>query len=201
MKPARRTQAERSEATRLALVDAGRELFAGRGYGHVGADEIARAAGVTRGALYHHFKDKTELFQAVYEAVETEVIEAIAEGIAAAPDADPIARMRLGTRLWLEACGDPAVRQVALVDAPAVLGVTRWREISTRYGLGLTEGMLTQALESGLIASQPIRPLAHVLLGALREASLYLAGADDTEHAREEVTGVMDRLILSLRTA
>jgi len=198
MKPARRTQAERSEATRAALIKAARGLFGARGYAQVGADEISRAAKVSRGALYHHFTDKADLFQAVYEAVETDVIQRIGQGIAAADDPDPVARMRLGARLWLEACGETEVHRIAVVDAPAVLGLQRWREISTRYGIGLADGLLREGMASGRIAPQPVEPLAHILLGALREASLYLAGAADGETAQREAIAVMDHLFGSL---
>ena len=198
MKDNRRTQAGRSAATREALIAAGRSLFAARGFGDVGAEEIVRAAGVTRGAMYHHFADKTELFAAVFEAVESEVIGRIGMALGQAQLSDPIDIMRLGASLWLDACGEPEIHRIALLDAPGVLGLTRWREIGSRYGMGLVEGLLAQAIAAGRMPPQPPSPLAHVLLGAIREGALYLAAADDKPQARAEMGAVMDRLIGSL---
>jgi AcrR family transcriptional regulator len=198
MKKKQRTQAERSAGTREALIAAGRSLFAARGYGDVGTEEVVKASGLSRGALYHHFTDKSELFAAVYEAVEADVIKRIASTIANADQSDPIALLCLGASSWLDACGEPEIHQIALLDAPAVLGLSRWREISTRYGIGLAEGLLARAIEVGRIPHQPITPLAHILLGALREGALYLAGATDPIKARREVGAVIDEMIRSL---
>jgi AcrR family transcriptional regulator len=198
MKDNRRTQAARTAATRAALLAAGRSLFAARGFADVGAEEIVRTAGVTRGALYHHFADKTELFAAVFETVEAEVIERIGAAIASARQSDPIAVMRLGASIWLDACGEPEIHRIALLDGPAVLGLARWREIGARYGMGLVQGVLAHAIEIGRVSRQPVAPLANILLGALREGALYLADAEDRMQARREIGAVIDRLIQSL---
>jgi AcrR family transcriptional regulator len=198
MKDNRRTQAERSATTREALVAAGRSLFAGRAFADVGTEEIVRTAGVSRGALYHHFADKTELYAAVFEAVEAEVIGRIAAAAANAQLADPLAAMRLGAGIWLDACAEPEVHRIALVDAPAVLGQARWREIGSHYGMGLVQGLLAQAIQAGRIPPQPVEPLAHLLLGALREGALYLAVAADPVQARQEVGAALDRMIEAL---
>jgi AcrR family transcriptional regulator len=198
MKDNRRTQAERSATTREALVAAGRSLFAGRAFADVGTEEIVRTAGVSRGALYHHFADKTELYAAVFEAVEAEVIGRIGGDGANAQLADPLAAMRLGAGIWLDACAEPEVHRIALVDAPAVLGQARWREIGSHYGMGLVQGLLAQAIQAGRIPPQPVEPLAHLLLGALREGALYLAVAADPVQARQEVGAALDRMIEAL---
>ncbi|MEP7023175.1 MAG: TetR/AcrR family transcriptional regulator [Actinomycetota bacterium] len=198
MKDNQRTQAARSAATREALVAAARSLFAQHGFGEVGTETIVRAAGVTRGALYHHFADKTELYAAVFEAVEAEVIGRIAETVASSGEPDLIVVMRLGASTWLDACAEPEIYRIVLLDAPAVLGWARWREIGERYGMGLVQGLLAQAVDTGRIARQPVAPLAHVLLGALREGALYMAGAQDQAEARQEVGAAIDRLIDSL---
>ena len=198
MKNKRRTQAERTAATREALITAGRSLFAAHGFAEVGTEAIVEAAGVTRGALYHHFADKTELFAAVFEAVEAEVIGRIGAAIAAAPQSDPIAVMQLGASTWLDASAEPEIHRIALIDAPAVLGWQRWREIGSRYGLGLVHGVLRQAIDAGRITPQPIAPLADILLGALRESALYLSAAADWNEARRDVGAIIDRLIRSL---
>lgn len=194
----RRSQPARSAATRGALVAAARPLFAAHGFGGVGTETIVRAAGLTRGALYHHFADKTELFAAVYEAIEEDIAARIAERIAAEGVTDPVDVMTLGADAWLDACAEPEVQQIVLLDGPAVLGWQRWREIGMRYGMGLVEGVLARAIEVGRIPRQPVAPLAHVLVGALDEAALYVARAEDQAAAGAEMRAVVAALIAGL---
>ncbi len=190
-------QAERSEATRRALIGAGRELFAARGYAAVGTEEVVRSAGVTRGALYHHFDDKRDLFRAVYEDVEQEVVRSIGEAMGSAQD--PWALLVTGVRRWLEACADPAVMRISLIDAPAVLGWQEWREISARYGLELVSLGLQGAMEAGVLRRQPVKPLAHLLLGAMSEAGMVVAATAGDRTAREEVEEALLALMEGLR--
>jgi AcrR family transcriptional regulator len=194
----RRTQAERAAETREALIAAARPLFAAQGFAEAALETIVRAAGVTRGALYHHFADKTELFAAVFEQVEGEVAAQMGEVIAATNETDPVTIMRLGVDFWLDACSDPEVQRIVLVDAPAVLGWTRWTEIGNRYNIGLVRALLTNAVETGRIPAQPIEATALTMLGAMREATLYVARADDHDQARQEAGAVMNRLIHAL---
>lgn len=194
----RRSQAERSAETREALISAARPLFAAHGFAEVALETIVRAAGVTRGALYHHFADKTELFATVFEQVEGEVAARMGEAIAAAGETDAIEVMRLGAAFWLDACSDPEIQRIALVDAPAVLGWTRWTEIGNRYNIGLVRELLSGAVESGRIPPQPIEATALTMLGAMREATLYVARAEDHDTARREAGAVIDRLIRAL---
>ncbi len=196
----KRTQAERSEATRAALIDAARPLFAERGYAGVGAEEIVRAAGLTRGALYHHFGGKRDLFEAVYEQLEAELAQRIAEGALRGGASDPLAAMRAGAEMFLQACTEPEVQRIVLLDGPAVLGWDRWREIAAEHGLGLIEATLQAAIEAGEIVEQPARPLAHVLMGALDEAAMLVARADDPELMRTEVGRTLDALLAGLST-
>lgn len=198
--PARRSQAERSEATRAALIDAARPLFAERGYAEVSTEEIVRAAGVTRGALYHHFDGKRELFEAVYEQIEAELAERIAGGALNSGAAAPLDAMRAGAEMFLRACTEREVQQIALLDGPSVLGWDRWREIGAEHGLGLIEATLQAAIDAGAIAAQPVRPLAHVLMGALDEAAMLVARAEHSEAARAEVGRTIDSLIAALST-
>jgi AcrR family transcriptional regulator len=184
---ARRTQAERSEATRQALIAAARPLFAERGYAGVGTEEIVRAAGVTRGALYHHFDGKRELFEAVYEQIEVELAERIAVGALEANAASPLEAMRAGAEMFLRVSTEPEAQQIVLLDGPSVLGWDRWREIAAAHGLGLIEAPLQAAIEAGAIDPQPVRPLAHVLMGALDEGAMLVARAEDPEQMRVEV--------------
>ena len=194
----RRTQAERSAETRESLIAAARTLFAAHGFADVALETIVRAAGVTRGALYHHFPDKTELFAAAFEQVEGEVAARMGEAIASANETDPIEVMRLGARFWLDACADPEIQRIVLVDAPAVLGWTRWTEIGNRYNTGLVRDLLTSAIQTGRIPPQPVEATALTMLGAMREATLYVALAQDHDQARREAGSVIDRLIGAL---
>jgi len=187
----------RSEATRRQLVTAARALFGARGYAGVGTEEIVRAAGVTRGALYHQFRDKADLFAAVAEEVEAEVAERIAAGAAEATS-DPLAGLRVGARLFLDACAEPEVERITLLDAPSVLGWEAWRDLAGRYGLGLVQFALQSAMDAGAIVPQPVVPLAHVLIGALDECALYIAGAEDPAAAREQCAAIFDRILDSV---
>jgi AcrR family transcriptional regulator len=195
----RRTQAERSEATQAALIATARRLFAERGYGSVGTEEIVSAAGVTRGALYHHFDGKAGLFQAVFEQIEGELAERFAQE--ALSRTDPWDAMVVGLELFLEVCREPEVRQIALLDAPSVLGWTAWREIESRYSLGLIQVGLRNLIVAGITEPQPIDPLAHAILGMLTEAGLYVAGSDDPEAARDEMGQVLRGMLEGLRAS
>jgi AcrR family transcriptional regulator len=188
--------AERSEETRKALVSAARALFAERGYAGVGTEEIVRAARLTRGALYHHFDGKQGLFRAVYEDVERDLVERIAKR--ATSVGGPLDARRAGARAFLDACEDPAVRRIALIDAPSVLGWEEWREIGVRYGFGLIQATLEAAMDAGVIERQPVRPLAHLLLGSLDEAAMLVARADDRGRTEREIATAIDRQIDSL---
>jgi AcrR family transcriptional regulator len=193
----RSRMAERAEETRGALIAAARALFAERGFAAVGTEEIVRAARMTRGALYHHFESKEDLFRAVYEDVERELVEQIAGAAGAA--ADPLEALRIGARTFLDACEDPAVQQIALIDAPSVLGWEQWREIGLRYGFGLVQATLEAAIEAGQLERQPVRPLAHLLLGSIDEAAMLVARATDDGQTKRDVAAAVDRFLDSLR--
>lgn len=187
----RRSQAARTAATRAALIGTARRLFAEHGFADVSTEMISSEAGVTRGALYHQFADKTELFAAVFEEVEIAVTGRIAVALEAATG-DPLVG---GVDAWLKASTEPEVLQIVLIDGPAVLGWERWREIGMRYGLGLVSAVLGHAMQEGLIARQPVAPLAHVLVGALDEAAQYVSRATNPSRARREVRAVLHRVI------
>jgi AcrR family transcriptional regulator len=190
-------QDQRSAATREKLLVAARALFAERGYADVGTEEVVRAAGVTRGALYHHFRDKQDLFRAVVEKLEQETVEKIAS--AAFSEADPWLRQQTALGAFLDVCLEPDVQRIILTDAPSVLGLEAWREIEAKYGLALVRAGLQLVMEAGLIAEQPLDPLAHLLLGALSEAGLVIARAEDPRAARVEVGASVERLLDGLR--
>lgn len=194
--PARRTQAQRREATREALLAAARRLFTERGYENVGTEEIVRAAGVTRGALYHHFGDKASLLEAAYEQIEAESTERVARIVLGSELHSPLEAMKAGVVAFLDECAKPELRQIALHDAPAVLGWDRWREIGAANGLGLIEASLAAAMEAGEIREMPVQALAHLLMGALDEAAMLLA-RDERPERRVEVTEVLVTLLES----
>ena len=191
----RRTQEERSAATRDALMSAARRLWGSRGYAEVGTPEIAKVAGVTRGAMYHQFAEKAALFRDVVEVVEQEVMARMATLVASSGATTPADAIRAAVDAWLEVSGDPEVRQLILLDAPVVLGWAAFRDVAQRYSLGMTEQLLTEAIRAGQLARQPVRPLAHVLIGALDEAAMVIATADDPKRARRETRQVLHRLI------
>src|SRR4029077_17488960 len=189
-----RTQAERAATTRAALMAAARELFTERGYDGVGTEEIVRAAGVPRGALYHPFGGKGELLEAVYERLEAESTERVARVVLGSELESPLEAMRAGIEAFLDECAKPELQRIVLHDAPAVLGWERWREIAPANGLGLIEASLSAAIEAGEIRELPVRPTAHLLLGALDEAAMLQARSSDPA-GRAEITSVLLMLI------
>jgi len=191
----RRTQEERSAATREALISAARKLWGARGYAEVGTPEIAKEAGLTRGAMYHQFADKAALFREVVEAVEQDVMARMATLVASSGAESPADAIRAAVDAWLEVSGEPEVRQLILLDAPAVLGWAGFREVAQRYSLGMTEQLLAEAVRAGQLARQPVRPLATVMIGALDEAAMAIATAEDPKRARREIRQVLRRLI------
>lgn len=195
-----RTQEERRAATRLALVGAARELFAEEGYHATAAGEVVRRAGLTRGAMYHHYEDKRGLFRAVVEEVEGEV-----DGIVLArarrilrETSDTWEAFLAGHRAYLDACLRPGVRRILLLDGPAVLGWEEWHEIDAAHAVGQIEAGLELMMENGTMERRPARPLAHLLHGAILEAAMYVAASVEPEAARDEVWGGLERLLEGL---
>ncbi|MFI6676104.1 TetR/AcrR family transcriptional regulator [Kribbella sp. NPDC050470] len=193
----RRRQEDRSRATRTALISAARPLFAERGYGDVSAEEIVGAAGLTRGALRHHFGGKPELFRAVLEQLEGELTARILAEITDPQDA--WSALTDGMRAFLDACEDPELIQIALTDAPAVLGWTAWREIEADHGLGLIIAGLERARLDGVISQQPVDVAARLLLSATIEAALLIATGDDRAAARSTAEDALLSLLSGLR--
>ncbi len=191
-------QAARSEATRARLVEVGIELFSERGFAGVGTEEIVDRAEVTRGALYHHFGDKRDLFRAVHETLEQRLVAQIASALETDRRDDPLEALEVAAGAVLEMALDSKIARVTLIDAPSVLGWEEWREIDTRYGLGLTESVLTAAMEAGRITRQPVTPLAHLLVAALGEAAIMVATSEDPAKARTEIEPALSGLLRGL---
>jgi AcrR family transcriptional regulator len=193
-----RTKAAQREATTTALVSAARDLFAAGGYADVGTEEIVQRAGVTRGALYHHFRGgKEELFRAVLVQVSAEIVQRVAQ--AAAATDDPWEELVLGSEAFLDSCATPEVQRIVLLDAPSVLGWDVRRAIDADYGLRLLEGAIQNAMDAGRLLAGSASAVAHVLAGALDEAAMVVARAEDPVAARAEMSLTIRRLLEGLR--
>ena len=184
------------DATRAALVAAARELFGEQGYADTSTDEIVARAGVTKGALYHHFRGKDDLFAVVFEQVQHEVSDqAVAEFLRP----DSWEALVGGCSLWVDAHLDPAVRRIVLQDARAVLGWDHVRQVENRFGAVAIRGALRKAMHAGVFEPSPLRPLAQLLIGALSEGCAYVADADDPAVARVEVNALITRMLSGFR--
>jgi AcrR family transcriptional regulator len=188
------TQAERTEATRTRLITAARRLFADQGFAATSTEEILEASQVTRGAMYHQFESKADLFRATFEAVEVDFTAKVRE--AAASASGPANRLRMGFVAFLDLCRDPEVQRIVMIDGPTVLGWDTWHEINERYAFGLLRSVFTSAAKDGSIQSFMVDPLAHLLMGAMMQAGLVVARADNPAAAKVEMTATFD-LILS----
>ena len=195
----RQTQAERSESTRAALLSAARDLFAEHGYAGASSEAIVAAAGVSRGALQHHFVDKQSLFAAVYEQVESEVVQTTAEAGMAVGHDDPLEVLRAGCHAYLDAVLDPAVQRICAIDGPAVLAPDVRNDITDRYALGLVREVVEQAVAQGEIDQAPVEPLTKMLLAAVMAAALFVATASDHAAARAEAGRTVALLLMSLK--
>jgi AcrR family transcriptional regulator len=182
-------RSERAAATRDHLLEVGTRLFADRGYEGTSIEAVLQAAGVSRGALYHHFSSKEALFEAAYVAAQARVAREVIEEAMRAGSA--LETIRAGTRAWLYRVRDPIVRQITLIDAPAVLGWEKWREIDEQHFLGtIKEGIRGAGGES--LSAERVDFLAHMLLGMLVEAAMVIARGDQSDEAIEEAAGIVD---------
>ncbi len=193
----KRRKIEQSEATRSALIKTARKLFARHGYADTDIETVARRTRVTRGALYHHFRDKQDLFFAVFDLEEQKLAQTVAEAVLTQSSAWE--GMLAGCNAFLDACLDPAVQRIGVIDALAVLGWERWHEIDAKYSLRLVTTALQAAAGQGIIAPGPMDPLAHLLIGALTEAAIFIAHADHQAAARREVGKNLVQLLSGLR--
>ncbi|OLT08366.1 TetR family transcriptional regulator [Pseudonocardia sp. CNS-004] len=190
-------RAEQRERTRAELLEVSRRLFATSGYAAVGIAEIVREAGVTKGALYHHFAGgKTDLFRAVLAQVQDEVAASVAA--TADAEADPWTRLTSGCRAFLAASTDPAVRRIMLVDGPAVLGWSEWRAMDETGSASHLADALAELVDAGILLLQPVPPLARLLSGAMNEAALWLAETDEPA-ALDAVLAPLSRMLEAQR--
>lgn len=189
---------DRGRRTRTQLVETARGLFGERGYAATSLDEVVERAGVTKGALYHHFAGKADLFAAVYEAVKRDLAREVAD--AQMPPA-PWDSLVAGCRRWVEVHTRPGTAQIVLVDARAVLTSSAWQEIDARWGTVIIRSALRRAMVHGVIESLPLVPLARLVQGAYTEACMLVVESDDREEAREVAIGVATRLLEGLRVS
>ncbi|MBV9486572.1 MAG: TetR/AcrR family transcriptional regulator [Frankiaceae bacterium] len=191
--PARRTQSERRAATRGALVAAARALFAERGFAGVSREEIVERAGVTRGAMYHYFASKEDLFRAVYEEVERDLCEAIAVAAMTAGD-DPVEELRLGSVEFLRSATRGEVRRIAVLDSPAVLDAETRNAVAEQYGLGMLRAALAAVDGAGRLAAGPADQLAPMLMAVLHEAATQIADGADPATTIGLVEALLERI-------
>lgn len=194
-----KSRREQSTATREALLRAARDLFVERGYAETATEDIVQRARLTRGALYHQFRDKEDLFRAVYAEVEREFADRIVTRMRAVGrrDGDAWREFRDGVQAYLDVALDPDVQRIALLDAPAVLGRAAGHDVA-RFGLDLIRRGLLRSMERRFIDPQPIEPLAHLLRAAIMEGAMAIARADDHAGARADVGAALDRLVEGL---
>jgi AcrR family transcriptional regulator len=192
------TQSERREATRAAIVKAAKRLFGERGFAGTTMDHVATAAHVAKGAVYHHFKTKEALFEAVFDQVSEDLVAEV-ERVARSEN-DALAAMAAGTQAYFAACATDATGQIILRDGPAVLGWERWREIDARHFGGGFPLALARAMEDGLIARQPVEPLSRLLLGAVTEAAVACSAGSDLHKTGAEYARAFRTLLDALRT-
>ena len=184
---------ERGRATREKLLATARRLFGRDGYEATSVEAVLREAGVARGSLYHHFENKPALFDAVLDQVVAET--AAQAAAAAAKHDDPVEGLRAGCATWLRLSLDPAVQQIALVDAPAVLGWSRWRELDEQYTLGGVRRSLQSLADAGRVPAEQVDSLANMLLAAVGEAALLIVRAEDPEGALASGLAAFDTLL------
>ncbi len=197
-----RAQARRAEHaadTREALVDAARRLFARDGFDGTGTEQIVAEARVTRGALYHHFRDKADLFRAVMAQAAGDVAQRLIDEQLAAEATSPLDDIRDGVSAFLDVCIGGDFQRIVLVDGPRVLGADAWEDLVDRYGRGILEEWLGRAAETGALDAMPVRALARLLIAMLTEASLAIARADDPAAERADLGLVLDRMLTGLR--
>src|SRR5258706_7772371 len=188
-------QEERRAATRGAVMRAAQKLFESKGFSATTMDEIAAAAGVAKGAVYHHFPSKEELFEAVFEAVSLGLLDRVA----AVGGKDILDAMVAASRAYFDACAEPALGRIILKDGPAVLGWERWRGIDLRHFGAMIPMALQEAMEAGLIVRLPVEPLAHLLTGAVTEAAVACAASDDPARTGAEHVRALEAILEGLR--
>ena len=168
---------ERGQATRAHLIDVATRLFAANGYDGTSIEAVLADSEASRGSLYHHFAGKKALFWAVLEEIGARIGEQVADATRDAPD--PVTALRADCLAWIRLAADPVVQQTVLIDAPAVFGWQKWREVNEQSNLGEIRAALTYAADAGSIERRHVDVFAHMVLAAANEAAMMIARADD----------------------
>ena len=192
------TQAERTEATRGRLISTARRLFAEKGFAATSTEEILSEAAVSRGALYHHFPSKTDLFQATFEQVEDELTAQVLQAATKDGETDPMRILQVGFDAFLDQCLNPEVQRIVMLDGPTVLGWDLWHELDERYAFGTLKTVLTVAADTGRIEESAVEPLSHLLLGAIMQAGMVVARSDDPLTAKRAMTDTFAGIVSAL---
>jgi len=192
------TQAERTEATRGRLISTARRLFAEKGFAATSTEEILSTAAVSRGALYHHFPSKTDLFQATFEQVEDELTAQVLQAATKDAETDPMRILQVGFDAFLDQCLNPEVQRIVMLDGPTVLGWDLWHELDERYAFGTLKTVLTVAADIGRIEESAVDPLSHLLLGAIMQAGMVVARSDDPLAAKSAMTDTFAGIVSAL---
>jgi AcrR family transcriptional regulator len=196
---ARARRADHAADTRESLLAAARALFAAQGFDGTGTEQIVAEARVTRGALYHHFRDKADLFRAVMAEAAGDVATRLIDEQLAADAESPLAEIREGVSAFLDVCVGGDFQRIVLVDGPRVLGSDAWDDLVERYGRSILEEWLARCVQAGDLDPVPVRSLARLLISMLTEASLAIARADDPAAERADLGEVLDRMLTGLR--
>ena len=191
------TQAERTATTTAELVARARELFASRGFAATSIEDIVRAAGVTRGALYHHFDSKTEVFGAVFEEEQRQLTARVTEAAASADG--PLDALETGCLAFLEECLEPGLQRIFLIDGFAALGWQGVRDAEGPYMMAALRTGIEAAMEAGELERRPVEPLVSLVFGALCEAAMAIARADDQAARLRATRREVRRLFAVLR--
>src|ERR1700728_1123698 len=192
-------RAEHAADTRVALIAAARSLFAAHGFDGTSTEQIVAEARVTRGALYHHFRDKADVFRAAMAEAAADVALRPTDEQLAAEAESPMAEIRDGVSAFLDVCVGGDFQRIVLVDGPRVLGAEAWEDLVERYGRSLLEEWLRRCMSTGDLDQVPVRALARLLIAMLTEASLAIARADDPLAERAALGEVLDRILSGLR--
>ncbi len=192
------TQAERTEVTRGRLISTARRLFAAKGFAATSTEEILSEAEVSRGALYHHFPSKTDLFRATYMAVEEDLTAKLLAVATAGGETDPVRILEIGFDAFLDECRRPEVQRIVMLDGPTVLGWDAWHEIDEQYAFGTIKAVLSVAAEMGRMDPATVDPTTHLLVGAIMQAGMVVARADDAEGAKRAMADSFARLVSTI---
>jgi len=184
---------EQADATRAALTAIARELFAARGYAETSIEDIAAGVNVTKGALYHHFKDKKAVFEAVFVQIEQEINRRVLSESERAGDA--YERLRAGCHAYLDVCLEPDVRQIVVLDAPSVLSWDRYCEIDQDYAIRAITEALERVRNAGFTFNESLDSLAYLVVGTLSMGGRVIARASDRTAARADVGATLDRVL------